>query len=458
MERVDVAIVGGGPAGCAAAEAAASNGADALAIEKGVPRSDRDGPGPDSTDAAGMLDYWVDILGIPFEEIPDEIVLQELNRAEFIGPTEAVSLSSTGIEASYPKFGFAFHRAWMDDWLRERAEEAGAEYRVGSSVRTVETDLDADAGSRHHLTLADGSEIETDHLVLADGPQRTITIGALDQFMPDGRSVAEAIGPDRANHIAYQEHRRFPEEVFEPDVLKFWWGNIPGKTAYPWVFPNDGTVARVGLTMPIGMDLTDVRNREDYRLLREEDETIPSGAVYLRRLLEAEYGDEYDIEEDFPLVEDRGKNRGVEAYPISSTRPIDSPTGAGIAVAGGAMGTTSAFHEGGYHVAVATGRIAGELAATDELERYNDAWKETIGEEILRNVAMADVVAKYEPDDWDRTFRTVRGMLEDGEVSGLLNRASAGVSAMRLGASYKRAKRRYRSGKYVQLTESEYDI
>jgi len=38
MERVDVAIVGGGPAGSAAAHAAAAtDGADALVLEKGFP-------------------------------------------------------------------------------------------------------------------------------------------------------------------------------------------------------------------------------------------------------------------------------------------------------------------------------------------------------------------------------------------------------------------------------------
>jgi len=37
MERVDVAIVGGGPAGSAAAHAAATDGADALVLERGSP-------------------------------------------------------------------------------------------------------------------------------------------------------------------------------------------------------------------------------------------------------------------------------------------------------------------------------------------------------------------------------------------------------------------------------------
>ena len=122
MQRVDVAIVGGGPAGSAAAHAAASRGADALVLEKGVPRADRERLGPDSTDAAGILDYWVDII---------------------VGPTEACTLRSTGIDSGYDRFGYTMHRARFDDFLRDRAEEAGAEYRVKASVRDVESDLSA---------------------------------------------------------------------------------------------------------------------------------------------------------------------------------------------------------------------------------------------------------------------------------------------------------------------------
>jgi flavin-dependent dehydrogenase len=141
MERADVVIVGGGPAGSSAAMAAAEAGADAVAIEKGIPRADRDGLGADSTDAAGMLDYWVDIMDFAPEEIPEEVVLRDLSDAEFVGPNERVTLPGTGIEASWPSMGFTFDRVGMDDWLRERAERAEADYRVGTGVRDVETDL-----------------------------------------------------------------------------------------------------------------------------------------------------------------------------------------------------------------------------------------------------------------------------------------------------------------------------
>ena len=140
MERVDVAVVGGGPGGSSAAREAARHGADTLLLEKGVPRADRDGPGPDSTDAAGMLDYWVDIMGLDPSEFPDGVVLQRIEDAEFHGPTQSVTLDGTGIDSSYPSMGYTFHRARMDDYMRDRAESAGARYRVGDGVRSVRSE------------------------------------------------------------------------------------------------------------------------------------------------------------------------------------------------------------------------------------------------------------------------------------------------------------------------------
>lgn len=456
MERYDVAVVGGGPAGTSAAWEAARSGAEAVALEKGVPREDRDRLGPDSTDAAGILDYWVDIMDIDHERIPDDVIHRQLDGTDFIAPTEEFSMNTTGIDSSYPNFGFTFHRARFDDWLRDEAENAGAEYRVGVSVVDVETNRDDDP--RHVVELRNGDEIGADVLILADGPQRQVTNRVLDRYMPEDESITDYLGTTHANHIAYQEYREFPEELFDESRLKFWWGYIPGETAYPWVFPNDRNVARVGLTMPIGLSIDDIENPTEYVLIEEDDEELPSPREYLRRLLEHEYGDEYDIESKFPIVEDRGKQNGTETYPISSTRPIDSPTDAGILVAGGAMGTTSAFHEGGDHVAIRTGRIAGELAANGDISSYNDRWKDAIGSEITRNVSFADIVEEYGPDDWDRTFSVASDLTAPEEGKLIDWELSAGFSAMKLLGTYKRTKFKYRNGKYVQFQESKYEI
>lgn len=457
MDRVDVAIVGGGPAGTSAARAAAAAGAETVVVERGVPREDREGLGPDSTDAAGLLDYWLDLMELDPADLPDGIVLRELDRAEFIGPTERVVLRETGIEASYPNFGLTYDRAKFDDWLVERAQAAGAEYVVGDAVQSVETD--PAGGPTHHVTLRGGREIEAAALILADGPQRTVTIPVLDRYLPADRRASDVLAPPRANHIAYQEYRRFPPDELETGAIKFWWGYMPGHTAYPWVFPNDGDVARVGLTMPIGLDLDDYPNRSAYRLIRDEDERMPPGGELVRRLLEQEFGDRYDIESDFPLVEDRGKDGGTETYPISSTRPVDSPVGANIAVTGGAMGATSAFHEGGGHLAVRTGTIAGTLAARDELDRYNEAWHAAVGEEIRRNVALAEVVRGFEPADWDRAFAVANRVVERGVRGGMTLRQglqAAGTAGLSLAARYQWQKLRLRGGRVAQLRASDY--
>ncbi|WP_336037019.1 NAD(P)/FAD-dependent oxidoreductase [Halobacterium yunchengense] len=457
MTDVDVAIVGGGPAGSAAAYAAADRGADAVVYEKGVPRDDRDGLGPDSTDAAGFLDYWLDVADIDFAELPEDVVEQELTGAEFVGPGERVVVDRTGIESDYDHFGFTFHRARFDDWLRERAEDAGADYETGTAVKDVETELTD--GHEHTLHLGDGDTVTARYVVLADGPQRQVTMRVLDDLLPDDRQASDVLNPREANHIAYQEYRRFPDELFDPDSLKFWWGWMPGETAYPWVFPNRDNVARVGLTMPIGLDVDDF-DAAEWRLLRKDDDRIPPGRVYIRRLLEELYGDEYDVDEDFPLVEGHGKSKSTETYAISSTRPIESPVQAGIAVAGGAMGTTSAFHEGGDHVAHRTGLLAGELAAEGRLEEYNDAWHDAIGDELRRNVAMADVVGDHSPDQWDRTIRIAREMLAASDSGKIISKSNARSAAggLKLYTRYRRAKFRYRKGRYAQLRESDYEL
>ena len=414
-----------------------------VVFEKGIEREDRDGSGPDSTDAAGFLDYWVNVADFDPDFVEEMPILQEIERAEFVGPNVTATLHDTGVSSWYDGFGFTFDRVAMDDLLRERAEEVGAEYRVGRSVQAVESEETKD-GFVHEVRVAGAEDVKAETVVLADGPSRRVTLPTLAQF--DDAKVADALNPATANHIAYQEHRRFPDELFDDDVLRFWWGAMPGETAYPWYFPNDDNVVRLGMTAPINVDVSEAKD-DGYTLLRDDDETQPSGEEYIRRLLEQEYPD-YEID-DFPRVENRGKQKGVESYPISSTRPIESPARAGILVVGGAMGATSAFHEGGYHVAVGTGKAAGRVVAEDRVKEYNDEWKEAVGDELARNVGLASIVQDYEPDDWDRLFGHVNAAVDGGIVERL--RHAPAIYMIR---------REYLRGRkdYIAVRESDYEL
>lgn len=453
MDGVDVAVVGGGPAGSTAAWMAAKAGKSVHLLEAGVPRADRPDIGPDSTDAGGLLDYWLDLMGIPLEEIPSELILRYLDGADFVSPNQRLSVEQTGFDTSLDHFGVTIDRVGFDDWLRQRAIAHGATIEIGTAVTAVESSVTSSAHS-HTLTLSTGERIQAEYLILADGPQRRVTIPTLEQFTSPDTGIGAVLDPSRCNHIAYQEYRQFPPEIFDERRIRFWWGHIPGHTAYPWVFPNDGTIARVGVTMPIGQDGGSI-DPTDWPLLRATDTEIPPGNVLIERLLDQAYP-EYDPS-DFPVVTQRGKRNGSETYPISSTRPIESPTAAGIAVVGGAMGGTSAFHEGGYHIAVRTGRIAGYLAGIDQLDRYNDMWKQGIGHEVLRNVAMAEVVKDYDPRDWDRLLRTVDRLLSPGG-SRMVAVVRGGFSALSLGCKLRRTKRQLSDHQYVQFPESAYHL
>ena len=125
------------------------------------------------------------------------------------------------------------------------------------------------------------------------------------------------------------------------------------------------------------------------------------------------------------------------------------------------MGATSAFHEGGAHLALRTGKLAGELAASGRLEAYNPAWKRAVGEEIRRNVAMADLVAPFGPADWDGAFRVARRLVEGSSgqpISAINGLRAAGLDGLRLAIGYRRRKLRYRGDRYVQIREAEYAV
>lgn len=121
------------------------------------------------------------------------------------------------------------------------------------------------------------------------------------------------------------------------------------------------------------------------------------------------------------------------------------------------MGATSAFHEGGDHVAIRTGKIAGRLAARARLDAYNGKWQDAIGREVQRNVALAEMVRDWGPDDWDHAFSVADRMLRNGEYRSW-RAFTAGVSGLKLLAEYEWRKFGFRNARYVQIHEDEYAV
>jgi len=465
-ETYTVAVVGGGPAGTTAAKTAVdiSDDKDVVLLDEGTKRADRGGDaGPDSTDAAGQLQYWLDDMPDWVADVFLQNKIRDVERAEFHGPNDtttirrgtrfehfvASSLSTDQTSVDLDSFGMTFDRPGLDEDLVAAAERAGVDVRIGSRVGGVETTWEGGT-PRHRLTVPGGTDIVAEYLVLADGPKRKATIDAVGQFL---NGEEERIHPANGNqHTARQLYIRPPDRAEWAerldDTFEFFWGYVPGHTAYPWVFPLEDGLYEVGITRPTTLDRADAFEQlgvdpADWPLLAKRDTEYPGDVEILKRLYDRHLPGSGTLTDH--TVQDKGKVDGRETYVISSMQPFDSPTEANVAVVGGAGGFTSAFHEGGDHVAVYTGTLAGRLIGDEarSLEEFNTEWRRQYGYEIYPNVAFAELVKNFGPEDYDRTFRSLVGENAPGTPSEL-------VYALKL--SYQFGRQRLTFGEDIRLS------
>jgi len=147
---IDVAIVGGGPAGLLSASLVAEAGLEAVVLE------DHDDIGA-PTHCTGLVSLEV----AEFVKIPDELILGGVTRARLVGPGGAhaeTRWASPGKERL-----FVLDRAAFDRGLAERARRSGATVATGSRVDDIEV-------GREGVTLyARGRRLAARACVLACG-------------------------------------------------------------------------------------------------------------------------------------------------------------------------------------------------------------------------------------------------------------------------------------------------
>lgn len=156
----EVLIVGGGPAGSAAAIACAQSGLRVVLVERDV--SSRDKPGE------GLHPGVEPLLG----ELGAASALSVATRARFagvwVGWGEAPRFEAFGEDEQGPWLGFQVRRSGLDASLRERAAALGVDVRVGASVLDPLVESGGVCGAR----LDDGTELRAALLIDASGPAR----------------------------------------------------------------------------------------------------------------------------------------------------------------------------------------------------------------------------------------------------------------------------------------------
>lgn len=220
LRSADLAIVGAGPAGCAAAITAVRAGLRVIVVDRAeFPRDKTCGDGL-TTNALRIIES----LGLGLADLRADDDLG------YLGVRDVRIVSPTGrrVDLALPdrgEYAAVISRRRLDAALVAATRDAGAEVRTGHAVVAVHH-IDHDVV----LTLADGDEIRARHVVAADGHWST---------------VRKLVRPTHAPylgewHAVRQYHRAVDTDrlwvLFERDLL-------PG---YAWVFPLPGGHANVG--------------------------------------------------------------------------------------------------------------------------------------------------------------------------------------------------------------------
>lgn len=155
LEGFEVAVVGAGPAGSAAAITLAREGVHVLLLERGT------FPGSKNVFGGRIYTYAVRrIMGERWKEAP----IERFVRKEGITFMTGDNAFSVEYEAKEPELSFTATRARFDKWLAEQAEKAGAE--LVNEVRV--DDLITEKGQVKGI-VAGQDRILTDAVVACDG-------------------------------------------------------------------------------------------------------------------------------------------------------------------------------------------------------------------------------------------------------------------------------------------------
>lgn len=353
--RPDVVVVGGGPAGLAAAVEAARGGLEVVVCER------NHAIGEPVRTSGGSFIGPLRRLGVP------ESCWHPVHRIRVIGPT-------TDVVKTYRKaVGCVLDVRRTYQWLAAEAVDAGAEIRLKAPVEGVRRD------GRNRVA---GVRVRDPFLGAHDLPARVV----VDASGHTGFLAREAGLRPRNDRSAVGIELELRAAGYDADEAVFWLGDDVAPGGYGWAFPCGEGRVRLGVGV-----------------VRPESDAEPR--VLLDGLLDTFRH----------LVGAASPAGAVELH--SGLMPVLSPAATtlvadGLVVVGDAAGQGSTLLGEGIRYAITAGRLAGQAivdAGGDYTPRglasYPREWRRRTRRDMAISYAVNTRICHYGDDDWDRAIR-----------------------------------------------------
>jgi digeranylgeranylglycerophospholipid reductase len=380
----DVLIVGGGPAGLAAAEAAAQGGAKTLVLER------QNEIGYPVHTSGGSWVSEMKALGIP------EHLYHPINKVFFLSPRREVPLFYN------PAVACVIDVRGVYQHLAGRAVAAGASLRVR---HTVEQTL-----------MEDGRVVG---VTAKNHVSERITLRAPVTIDASGfsRHVGVRTEMGKAFHrYGYGAEYDLYAPNYPQDELYLIMGSKYAPNGYAWIFPRGNGRVRLG----VGVLHPD--SEEDAR-------------VYLDSIVR-----------DIPQLAEKFKGASPVEYHTGlfpSEGPLERFSRDGLLLAGDAGGHGSTLVGEGIRFAIYSGQMAGQVAAeaikagdtsASFLSRFDRRWRARFGRDMDIAYMINKHIAQYSDEKWDdaldlmkrltpaQVAQTLRGDFSAGLVMGILAR------------------------------------
>lgn len=383
-DDIDIVVVGGGPAGLAAAEAAAKQGARTLILE----RHNEIGYPVHTSGGSWISDMQA--LGIPQD------LYHPITKVCFVSPQREVPLHyNSPVACVVDVRGLYQH-------LASRAIAAGATLRVRHTVEQAITEHGRILGvtAKNHL----GERINVRAAVTIDASGFSRHVGVRTEM---GKAF---------HRYGYGAEYDMYAPNYPQDELFLIMGSKFAPRGYAWAFPRGNGRVRLG----VGVLHPDCN--EDAR-------------TYLDTIMH-----------NVPQL--AGKFKGADAIEyhtglFPSEGPLEHFSRDGLLLTGDAGGHGSTLVGEGIRFAIYSGQMAGKVAAdavkvgdtsTAFLERFDKAWRTRFGRDMDISYMINKRIANYSDEQWDNALdlmahltpaqaaQALRGDFNAGLVMGILAR------------------------------------